>query len=65
VAASGLLLERGGSSVVGRGRSYIKPDGCYCLVQFSLEVSVCIYIASLFGIYKFRVRQFVQHHTFK
>ena len=40
VAASGLLLERGGSSVVRRGRS-----GC----------PVCICITCLFGIYKFRV----------
>ena len=45
VAASSLPLERGGSSDVGRGRSgcpacFIEPDGCYCLVQFSLDVSV-------------------------
>jgi hypothetical protein len=49
VAASGLPLERGGSSVVGSGRS---GCGCYCLVQFSLDVSVCVYITCMFGIYK-------------
>jgi hypothetical protein len=45
VAASGLPLERGGSSDVGCSRSgcpayFMEPDGCYCLVQFSLDVSV-------------------------
>jgi hypothetical protein len=44
---------------------FIKPDGCCCLVQFSLDVSVCLYITCLFGIYKFRFCKSMHHHTFK
>jgi len=54
VAASGLLSELGCSSAVVRGRAgcafsacFIKPNGCCCLMQFPLDVSVCVYITCL------------------
>ena len=43
----------------------IEPDGCNCLVQFTLDVSVCVCITCLFGIHKFRVCKSVHLHTYK
>ena len=41
----------------------VKPDDCYCLVQFSVDVFVCVYLTCLFGIYKSKVCKSVHHRT--
>jgi len=42
-------------------RLRVKPDDCYCLVQFSLDVFV--YPTCLFGMYKFQACKSVHHCT--
>jgi len=35
--------------------SFVKPDGCVRFVQFPFDVVVCVYVCSLFGVYKLDV----------